>query len=660
MRDESCNGVMMVARRVEAVRVPRAPHELDSATLRRCRDGDPMAFRAFVVRYQRPVFALLSRLLGHGHHIEDPAQETFLRAFRAFPRFDVNAAAKASTWILTIATRLALDLLKRRTPALDALPPPQPLPDPEGEMRRVELGRAIALAAESLSAEQRAVFVLTEFHGLSQADISLMVDVPEATVKTRLFRARERLRQALRGYARRNTMHDRDPDAEILDAWHPQEPSDDFAERVVAEAMHRRKPTKRSRWPTWLAVALAIAAAWTLWILAQPDETTGLVTAEARQELAIGDRVVAVLEAGATVAWKGEALEQRAGDVFYRVAPGSELVVQTPSGSVTVLGTCFRVRVFPALAEDEVMKRRDIKIAATALTLGAMTVVGVYEGKVRLTHAGQSVELGSGESAGADGSGVSRLAAGELDELGRARAKSTGEARAVGTSPADVAALEKRLGTLEGQRKALEKSLKQARADLDATAAGRPVRDRDAFDLDEKDWSMLAETGDIKYRLPCQNDANSSGWRPSKELVDNLGLAPDDADVIQDAYAASQKRMDSVWRKLCADAIGRTEVVDALGRNTCIHLVLNMARREDNEAAQEAMRQVGEMRAGQRPLPAEREELHPVVELFLGITGEMDRFEADLAETLGPAEAKRIAYADGMCAGTSQFGGGPR
>src|SRR5882672_6424650 len=96
-----------------AVAMSRARDEIDRATLARCRAGDAMAFRAFVVRYERPVFALLSRLLGRGTHVEDLAQETFLRAYKAFASFDVDAASKPSSWILTIATRLALDAKKR-------------------------------------------------------------------------------------------------------------------------------------------------------------------------------------------------------------------------------------------------------------------------------------------------------------------------------------------------------------------------------------------------------------------------------------------------------------------------------------------------------------------------------------------------------------------
>lgn len=77
-----------------------SPAELDRPTLVRCKAHDREAFRAFVVRYQRPVFACLSRMLGRGPHVEDLAQEVFLRAYRAMPTFDLDGAAKPSTWLL--------------------------------------------------------------------------------------------------------------------------------------------------------------------------------------------------------------------------------------------------------------------------------------------------------------------------------------------------------------------------------------------------------------------------------------------------------------------------------------------------------------------------------------------------------------------------------
>ena len=178
----------------------RGFQELDSATLERCVRQDPVAFRAFVVRYERPVFALLSRMLGHGPHVEDLAQEVFLKAYRAFGRFDVNASARASTWLLTIAARLALDASKKYQPRLAPLEAGMAIASTETPAivsERALLGRRIAHAAARLSNEQRIAFIMTEYHGLSQAEVAEALGVPQATVKTRLFRARQRLRELL-------------------------------------------------------------------------------------------------------------------------------------------------------------------------------------------------------------------------------------------------------------------------------------------------------------------------------------------------------------------------------------------------------------------------------------------------------------------------------
>ena len=172
----------------------------DRALLQRCKTQDPLAFRTFVGRHQRMVFALLSRMLGHGAEVEDLAQETFVRAFRAFPAFDVDGSAKASTWLLTIATRLALDARKRKhvaSASLEDTGETSTGSNPEISLERRQLGRAIAAAAARLPDDQRAALVLADFHGLSTAEIATALGVNESTAKTRLFRAREKMREAL-------------------------------------------------------------------------------------------------------------------------------------------------------------------------------------------------------------------------------------------------------------------------------------------------------------------------------------------------------------------------------------------------------------------------------------------------------------------------------
>ncbi len=192
-------GVMSVA--FPRSREGNAPAPLDAGVLARCCAQDAMAFRAFVVRYERMVFALLSRMLGHGPEVEDLAQEAFVRAYRAFPQFDIHGPAKASTWLLTIATRLALDVRKKKKldrTSLEDAENTSTGSTPELSLEHRQLGRAIADAAEQLPDEQRAALVLAEFHGLSILEIAEALDIPENTAKTRLFRAREKMRESLK------------------------------------------------------------------------------------------------------------------------------------------------------------------------------------------------------------------------------------------------------------------------------------------------------------------------------------------------------------------------------------------------------------------------------------------------------------------------------
>lgn len=195
---------MAVGMSVPPVRTYDPP--LEAEHVARLKTGDPVAFRAFVVRHERMVFALLSRMLGHGAEVEDLAQETFVRAYRALPDFDPCGAAKLSTWLLTIATRLALDARKRkrldREPLDEASGAVAPS-TPELTLERRQLGEAIAAAVAMLPDDQRAALVLAEFHGLSLAEIAEALDVPLNTAKTRLFRAREKMRAALDAHWRR-------------------------------------------------------------------------------------------------------------------------------------------------------------------------------------------------------------------------------------------------------------------------------------------------------------------------------------------------------------------------------------------------------------------------------------------------------------------------
>jgi RNA polymerase sigma-70 factor (ECF subfamily) len=179
---------------------PPGREELDELTLARAQRGDAAAARALVACYQRAVFALLGRMLRPraGDRVEDLAQETFLRVFRALPGFRVAGPARLSTWILTIATRLALDELAKRAPLPVAEPPPLPGgPRADVELERRAIGDAIQRAVAALGADHQAVFLLREVHELEYEEIARALEVDVGTVKSRLSRARAALRQSL-------------------------------------------------------------------------------------------------------------------------------------------------------------------------------------------------------------------------------------------------------------------------------------------------------------------------------------------------------------------------------------------------------------------------------------------------------------------------------
>lgn len=191
---------MLVAAPFTELENARQGSELGADVLLACQRGERAALTRFVQAYERRIFSYLSRALGPEFVVEDLAQEVFVRAYQALPRFDINGSAKLTTWLLTIAHRVGVDARRRRRLAcaeLEAERYPSPGLSPEQLLGQQEMGLAIARAVSTLPAEQREVFVLAEFHELSTSEIASVVGALESTVKTRLFRAKARLRLAL-------------------------------------------------------------------------------------------------------------------------------------------------------------------------------------------------------------------------------------------------------------------------------------------------------------------------------------------------------------------------------------------------------------------------------------------------------------------------------
>ena len=174
--------------------------ELDDLTLSRAQRGEESAWRALVERYQRPVFALLSRMLSpvaRRDLVEDLAQETFVRAFRALPGFDRAAAGRFSSWLLTIATRLALDTLRQRRAPHESLRAAHLQVAGATRPDRRLLAEILTCAVDRLSPDHRAVILLREVHGLDYEEIAGALAISVGTVRSRLSRARAELRAEL-------------------------------------------------------------------------------------------------------------------------------------------------------------------------------------------------------------------------------------------------------------------------------------------------------------------------------------------------------------------------------------------------------------------------------------------------------------------------------
>ena len=181
-----------------AAATARPPQPLDEVTLRRAQRGDERAWRDLVEHHQHAIHALIWRLLAGRarHRVEDLTQETFVRVLRALPTFDPAGPASLQTWMLTIATRLALNELRRPEHAELSV---DPIADERTDdaTERQQLGAAIAAGVASLPDAQRAVFVLREYHGLDYQDIATALELDLGTVKSRLHRARAAVRAQL-------------------------------------------------------------------------------------------------------------------------------------------------------------------------------------------------------------------------------------------------------------------------------------------------------------------------------------------------------------------------------------------------------------------------------------------------------------------------------
>jgi RNA polymerase sigma-70 factor (ECF subfamily) len=176
----------------------------DRELVERARMGERSAFDLLVARYQRRLLRLVLRLLRDPAEAEDVVQETFLKAFRALPRFRGDAAFY--TWLYRIALNGARNAILRRrqrggpsgvVPAQLTAPAPE-VGTPESMLLSKQVMQTIDAAMEALPLELRTAIVLREIEGLSYEEIAQIMECPLGTVRSRIFRAREAIARRLR------------------------------------------------------------------------------------------------------------------------------------------------------------------------------------------------------------------------------------------------------------------------------------------------------------------------------------------------------------------------------------------------------------------------------------------------------------------------------
>ena len=189
-----------------------AEADADAALVERVKRGDVRAFEMLVVKYQRRIERLIARMVRDTDLVEDIAQETFIRAYRALPNFRGESAFY--TWLYRIAVNTAKKALLelKRDPLITeaALAPaddeetsrpqsePTDMATPDALLASKEIAATVNAAIEALSEDLRQAITLREIEGLSYEEISEVMNCPIGTVRSRIFRAREAIAERLR------------------------------------------------------------------------------------------------------------------------------------------------------------------------------------------------------------------------------------------------------------------------------------------------------------------------------------------------------------------------------------------------------------------------------------------------------------------------------
>jgi RNA polymerase sigma-70 factor (ECF subfamily) len=184
--------------------------DVDAELVARVQQGERQAFDLLVLKYQRKIMRLLSRMIRDPSEVEDVAQEAFIKAYRALPQFRGESAFY--TWLYRIAINtgrnwLATNSRRPSTPSSyeneegETFNETDNLTDnntPESAMATREIAESVNRSIEDLPEDLRTAIVLREIEGMSYEDIAATMNCPIGTVRSRIFRAREAIATKLR------------------------------------------------------------------------------------------------------------------------------------------------------------------------------------------------------------------------------------------------------------------------------------------------------------------------------------------------------------------------------------------------------------------------------------------------------------------------------
>jgi hypothetical protein len=420
-----------------------------------------------------------------------------------------------------------------------------------------------------------------------------------------------------------------DGERRALDTWTALTPPAGFADRVLdARDDASVEAPSRKRWPYIAAgVVAAAAAAVAVVALRAPDHSSaGELVAADRTQRNLGDRAVIVAEPTASLSWNidrsGDAvIDQRAGDVFYRVERGGTFVVHTPSTDVHVTGTCFRIEVIP-------MNKQMILSAAAGAALASAVIITVYEGHVIAdSRHGERTNVAAGNqvSVSSDGKAAFSRAAmpSPTDTWNAEQATREDLIARTQAQQSEIIKLRARVGELESSD-----VVSHARRE-----EGEPGR---AW-YDPSDERLAQWAKDCHIRV---DEPGVDRWEASTTLGKNpRGLEPGELSAYNAAIAEVQQKWKALVKSLYIEATGDTAGAEILSNDAMRGEIEEKSARDEHNSL---LQQISAENAGLAKPPLDWSKLTPFERLFRTWLTLGDQTEAAIAKRLGAERAKAI------------------